>query len=242
MKIKVETMCDSLRDCIVSEKYGADRIELNSGSHLGGLTPSLGLLIQAKTQTNIPVLPMIRCRMGGFTYSDIEYDTMYLDAKLMLENGADGIVYGFLNEDRSINIEMTKKFTDLAKEYKKEAIFHRAFDRTQDPYTSIETLIDLRIDRILTSGLKENVTDGLDLIKDLQEKYGDQIEILPGSGITHENAKYIIDYTKTNQIHGSFKELIKIPTSTFTYEKETAYDYQQINPKHLKEVVKIVAT
>ena len=75
---------------------------------------------------------------------------MYADAKLLLENGADGIAFGFLNEDYTIDIPKTEHMVSIIKQYNKEAVFHRAFDCTDDPYSSIETLIKLKIDRVLT--------------------------------------------------------------------------------------------
>ncbi|MCG4878404.1 hypothetical protein L0N00_18400, partial [Eggerthella lenta] len=69
----------------------------------------------------------------------------------------------------------------------KEAVFHRAYDCVKDPYASIEILINLGIDRLLTSGLRAKAADGKDLIKKLQTKYGDKIEILAGSGINSTN-------------------------------------------------------
>ena len=105
------------------------------------------------------------------------------DARCLLENGADGIAFGCLNEDGSINEKQTKEMIDIIKEYQGEVVFHRAFDCVKDPFVSIELLIQLGVDRILTSGLKPKAMDGKELIKDLQTKYGKHIEILAGSGI-----------------------------------------------------------
>lgn len=237
MKIIIETMCDSLRDCIITEQTGADRIELNSGTHLGGLTPSLGLLQSAKAAVQIPIVTMIRCRMGGFVYNETELQTMTKDAQIMLENGADGIVFGFLNDDLTINVKDTQTFVDLAHQYGKEAIFHRAFDRVTDPIKAIETLISLGVDRVLTSGLKPSVIDGLELVKTLQSQYGDQIEILPGAGITHDNLIDIIEKTHVTQIHASFKEPIYPKGSQFKDTAELEETYHQIGEENLKKAL-----
>lgn len=236
MNIIIETMCDSLRDCIISEKLGAHRIELNSGTKLGGLTPSVGLLKLAKSKIKIPIVTMVRCRLGGFVYTEMEYQTMLEDARIMLENGADGIVFGFLNEDGTIHIERTKSFVTLAHAYQKEAIFHRAFDRTHDPNKAIETLIELKVDRVLTSGLKETVTEGLDTLISLIHHYQDKIEILPGAGIDHENIRHIIQTLKVDQVHGSFKEATYPLGSTFS--KDDAPElYYQIGEDNLKKAL-----
>ena len=94
---------------------------------------------------------------------------------------------------------------NLIHSYHKEAVFHRAFDITKDPYQAIETLINLKCDRILTSGQKSKAMQGVELIKDLQEKYGQQIEILAGSGMNHKNIQEMKNYTKIKQVHSSCK-------------------------------------
>ena len=68
-KILIEVCCGSVDDVVEAERGGADRVELNSAIFLGGLTPSLGSIIEAKKRLNIPVMVMIRPRAGGFCYS-----------------------------------------------------------------------------------------------------------------------------------------------------------------------------
>ena len=100
------------------------------------------------------------------------------EAKLLLENGADGIAFGFLKDDGSIAIEETKAMVELIHSYKKEAVFHRAFDVCKDPFIAIQTLIDLHVDRLLTSGMKDKAVQGKELLKQLQLQFKDKIEIL----------------------------------------------------------------
>lgn len=201
----VEICCGSYEDAMNSYLSGAERIELNSALHLGGLTPSLGSLILTKRNTNLKVICMVRPRGAGFNYNDTEVEQIMEDARLLLENGADGIAFGFLNENRTIDIQKTKAMVSLIKSYKKEAVFHRAFDCVNDPRESIKQLIDLKVDRLLTSGLKEKAFLGKDIIKSLQEEFGDEIEILAGSGVNASNYKELIKYTNITQVHSSCK-------------------------------------
>ena len=98
-------------------------------------------------------------------------------------------------------------------EYQGEVVFNRAFDCVDNPYPSIELLIDLGVDRILTSGLKPKAMEGKALIKDLQTKYGSQIEILAGSGMNASNAKEMMDDTGIYQVHSSCKDWVNDPTT-----------------------------
>ena len=139
---------------------GADRVELNSALYLGGLTPSTANLICAKEQCSIPIVTMVRPRGGGFCYSQDEYETMLLDARILLEHGADGIAFGFLTEDHAIHRNRTQEMIDIIHSAGKEAVFHRAFDCVAQQERAVEALILLGADRILTSGGAPDVWSG----------------------------------------------------------------------------------
>lgn len=246
MKNIVEICCGGYYDAKQAFLGGADRIELNSGLFLGGLTPSIASLQLIKEEFDMNTICMVRPRGAGFYYNDEDKKVMFRDAKSLLRANTDGIAFGFLNEDKTIDIENTKKMIDIIKstDRKKEAVFHRAFDCVNNPYEAIEQLIDLGIDRLLTSGLKDKAYDGLDLIKNLNDKYGEKIEILAGSGINYQNARDLIQKTGINQIHSSCKDFIQDNTSSsnsvsYTYiNNENKYDV--VNRHLVKKLVESV--
>lgn len=208
----IEVCLGNIQDVEKLNKYPVDRIELNSAIELGGLTPSLNTLIAARKISKLKIVCMVRSRGGDFNYSDIEYDAMYEDAKLLLENGADGIVFGFLNEDLSFNEKQMKRFADLAKKYNKEAICHKAFDvMTSDINKDVEKLIEFGITRVLTSGraVYPDIISGSKVINELNKKYGDKIQFLPGGGIRIENVKDVYNICGTNQAHMTSKKTYK---------------------------------
>ena len=242
----IEICCGSYEDALNAYHGGAKRIELNNALHLGGLTPSLATLKLTKKNTNLKVITMVRPRGAGFCYNEIEFEVMKEDAKSLLENGADGIAFGCLNKDGSICIKQTKEMIEIIKSYQGEVVFHRAFDCVEDAYTSIELLIELGVDRILTSGLKPKAMDGKDLIKNLQEKYGSQIEILAGSGMNASNAKEMMKYTGINQVHSSCKDWVNDAT-THRHEVSYAYapvphenDYDVVSKELVEKIVKSI--
>lgn len=126
--MELEICCGSYEDASIAYQGGARRIELNSALYLGGLTPSLGSLILTKKLPGLKVITMIRCRGAGFCYSGEEFSQMMLDAKLMLEHGADGLAFGFLQSDASLDLPKIRQMVDLIHSYHKEAVFHRAID------------------------------------------------------------------------------------------------------------------
>ena len=235
-----EVCAGSVQDCINAQLGGADRVELNSALHLGGLTPSLAMLRLVKEKTSLKVVCMDRPRAAGFCYDDVEIETMFEDAKILLENGADGISFGFLNSDATINVTETKKMVELIHQYQKEAVFHRAFDCVDDPMHAIKQLIDCGVDRILTSGLQPTAMQGASVLEKLQSEFGDQIELLAGSGINANNIRALKEQTGLHQFHGSCKEWCKDPTTTVgnvSYAYHESDDYDCVSLEKVKSIV-----
>ena len=242
----IEVCCGSYEDCVVADKGGATRVELNSALSVGGLTPTLGTLKRVKKDTNLKVICMDRPRAAGFCYSFSEFETMMDDAEILLENGADGIAFGFLNEDGSICMPYVEKMVDLIHSYGKEAVFHRAFDVTPDPFLAMDILSDLGIDRVLTSGQKNKAMEGMDLIKQIQSEYGEKVEILAGSGMNATNAVEMMDTTGIYQVHSSCKNYQTDPTTssefvTYAYLSEPhTNDYDVVDVELVKKLVEVI--
>ena len=198
-QVLLEICCGSAEDAIEAAAGGADRVELCSALFLGGLTPSLGSLVQVKQQAKIPVMAMDRPRAAGFCYSATEFAVMERDADLLLEYGADGLVFGILNSDGAVDLERSRQLRNRIGT--RQAVFHRAFDVTPDPFRALEELIDLGMTRVLTSGQKNGATEGAALIGRLIEQARDRIEVLPGAGIGLENVRQLVATTGCTQIH-----------------------------------------
>ena len=238
-----EVCAGSVQDCMNAEQGGANRVELNSALYLGGLTPSLAMLKLVKEKTLLKVICMNRPRAAGFCYNDVEIETMFEDARILLENGADGIAFGFLNPDATINTVQTKKMVELIHHYHKEAVFHRAFDCVSDPYAAIQQLIDCGVDRILTSGLQPTALQGCELLKKLQSEFGEQVEILAGSGINVDNIETLRERTGIHQFHGSCKTWRKDPTTTLgniSYAYHEKDDYDCVSTTNVLQVVQLL--
>jgi len=195
----LEICCGSIDDALQAQAGGAQRIELCSALFLGGLTPSLGTMQYARQQLKLPIIAMVRPRGGGFCYTDAEFATMERDAETMLAEGADGIVFGILREDGTIDLRRTRRLREIAGA--KQSVFHRAFDVTPDPFRALDELIGLGVTRILTSGQQDTVPEGADLIRRLIEYAADRIEILPGGGIKPFNLEDVVARTGCTQVH-----------------------------------------
>ena len=199
--IILEVCCGSADDVIQAHKAGAGRVELNSDLFHGGLTPTVGELIVAKRETGMKIMTMVRPREGGFCYTDAEFATAIEDAKQLLANGSDGLVFGFLHQDGTLDLERTKTLAKLAQDAGKETAFHRAIDVVPDWKAVLDDLISIGITRVLTSGQEPDVSFGTQTVKEMIEYANGRIQILPGAGITARNMDRIIAETGCSQIH-----------------------------------------
>ena len=198
-KYLLEVCCGSVEDVLQAERGGADRVELNSCLFHGGLSPSIGELITAKRLSKLPVMTMVRPRQGGFCYTDAEYRTAVADAEALMANGADGLVFGFLNADGSLDVERTRELCRLAGDRVK--VFHRAIDVATDWKEMLGQLIELGVDRVLTSGQAPDVFYGVDTIREMMDFAQGAIQILPGAGVNLKNIDAILERTGCDQIH-----------------------------------------
>ena len=201
--VLLEICIASVEDGITAQLGGADRVELCSELSLGGLTPSLGTLRELKRAVRLPVMVLIRPRPAGFHYSAAEFRVMQRDIDLMLENGADGIVFGVLNEDGTVDLDRS---TQIVRQVGRlDTVFNRAFDFTPDPFTALEQLIELGVKRILTSGQQPTALEGADTIVELIRQASERIEILPGGGINSSTVLELLERTCCKQVHASLR-------------------------------------
>jgi copper homeostasis protein len=202
-RVLLEVAVASVEDALAAHKGGADRLELNAALALGGLTPSLGTLIEVKAAVALPVLVMIRPRPGGFAYGEADFKVMQRDVDLALQHGADGIVFGILTADGGVDRERCRRLVRQAGE--RVAVFHRAFDVTPDPFAALEQLIDLGCRRVMTSGQEETAYHGAARIAELIGRAARRIEILPAGGINRFTVADVLARTGCDQVHASLR-------------------------------------
>ncbi len=197
--ILVEAAVDSAEAALAAVEAGAERVELCSDLDSGGLTPSAALLADLRPRLDVPILPMIRSRRGDFQYDAEEIETMLAQLHELRTLGADGFVFGALRGDRSIDTAAMARIVEAAEGL--PVVFHRAFDRTPDLSASLQVLIGLGIERVLTSGGAERAILGVDRLASLMREARGRIGILPGGGIDAGNVHEIAARTGVTEVH-----------------------------------------
>ena len=199
---KFENCANSVESCVEAQRGGADRVELCAGIPEGGTTPSYGDVVVARrllTTTKLHVI--IRPRGGDFLYSDLEKEIMLEDVRMARRLGVDGVVFGVLTAEGDVDMDFMRQL--MAESEGMSVTFHRAFDVCRDPFLALEQIIELGCNRILTSGQMPKAEEGVELLKQLVEKAGDRIIIMPGCGVNASNIAHIAEATGAREFHFS---------------------------------------
>ena len=205
----LEVCCGSPESVAAAVAGGARRIELCAHLELDGLTPPMEWVRDAKTRyPDLLVHVLIRPRAGDFVYATEEADTMVLQIREALEAGADGIVIGALMPAGDVDLALLKRLISVIPAGRASVTFHRAFDVCRKPFDALEQIIGLGCDRILTSGQQPTVVEGTDMLRALRQHAHGRILILPGGGVTPENAARVLAGTGCVEIHASASETI----------------------------------
>jgi copper homeostasis protein len=200
-RVTLEICVDSVASAVTAQAGGADRVELCSALFEGGLTPSAGLLSVVRERLHIDVAAMIRPRGGDFCVSDDEFAVMERDVDEAKVRGANVLVFGLLHPDGTVDRERTARLVERARPL--PVTFHRAFDMARDPWEALEVLVELGIERVLTSGQERTAVEGLEVLTELVRRAAGRISVMPGGGVTERNLKKILEVTGAQEIHGS---------------------------------------
>ncbi|MCD2257279.1 copper homeostasis protein CutC [Lactobacillus sp. CC-MHH1034] len=205
-----EVAVENFTDIPAAIQNGAQRIELNDNLAVGGTTVSHGVMAEAAKYTqdkHIALVTMIRPRGGNFVYNDLELKMMEADLFTAQSFGVDGVAFGALMQDYTLDTEAMEMLLGAANGM--DVVMHMAFDQipAAEQLSTIDWLADHEVTRILTHGspdLTTPISANIDHLKQLityaQDK---QITILPGGGITWQNATQVATQLGVSELHGT---------------------------------------
>lgn len=197
----LEVCASSLEAVNEAAKGGAQRVELCRALELDGLTPSRAWIAEARRVPGLKLHVLIRPVEGGFVYDDALFEQMRQEIVMCRELGADGVVIGALTPEGDIDVPHLKPLMEAAEGM--QVTFHRAFDQCRNPQQALEDIIALGCSRLLTSGQQPTAEAGIALLTELVKQANGRIIMLPGAGVTPDNAAKILRETGATEIHSS---------------------------------------
>ncbi len=240
----LEIVVYNIESALKAQEGGADRIELCDNPGEGGTTPSFGIIESVRQNVNLDVYVMIRPRGGDFHYTNYEFHSMKRDIYQCQRISVDGIVFGILNADGTLDKKRCKELIDKARPLK--VTCHRAFDMTRDPFEALEDCIEIGFDRILTSGHRTTAVLGANLIGELIKKANGRIAIMPGSGVNENTVEEIVLKTGAKEIHFS---ATAFRDSAMQYrnpaiagmgsEEGSEFKYRTVDPQRVRAIRKL---
>jgi copper homeostasis protein len=208
-KTLVEVAAHTVDAALAAEAGGADRVELFSNHMEGGVTPSEGAIAVVRDHMRIDLHLMIRPRGGDFCYSEHELEAMHRDISVAKRLGANGIVFGIVNPDGTVDAQQTRELVASARPL--SITFHRAFDRCRDLPEALSALISCGVDRVLTSGGMPTAADGIENIANLVSIAGGRIAIMAGGGVRPHNIRSIVQGTGVVEVHAGLRSVVPGP-------------------------------
>jgi len=199
----LEVCCGDLPSVRAAKEGGAHRIELCQALDVDGLTPSEDMMKSA-IEMGLPIQVLIRPREGNFVYDKKEQAEMQREIRFARKLGVNGVVIGALKSDGSIDGETVRSLVEEAEGL--SITFHRAFDVCTEPLKALEQIIALGCHRLLSSGQAPTAEQGIPLLKELVERAGERLIIMPGAGVNAQNARRILSETGAHEIHGSLRK------------------------------------
>lgn len=198
-RVLVEACVDAIDAAMEAEWGGADRIELSGELLQGGVTPSHGLIEAVWDQISVPLFVLIRPRTGDFLYTADELDVMERDIRIARSLHVDGIVAGALTTDGDVDVGAMRCIMDAARPM--EVTFHRAFDFTRDQDAALDALLELDVDRVLTSGGAPTAVQGAENLARLNLRAGTDLAVMAGGGITSTNVAEVVRRSGVREVH-----------------------------------------
>ncbi|SDD20762.1 copper homeostasis protein CutC [Pedobacter soli] len=239
----LEVCANSYTSALAAQNGGAIRVEFCDNLAEGGTTPSYGQIALAKKNLSIAIWPIIRPRGGDFLYSDIEFELMKEDIIACKALKCEGVVIGILRADGRIDKSRCAELIALAQPM--GVAFHRAFDMSNDMDQALEDLIDLKVERVLTSGGAPNAPLGAEKLAQLVKKANGRITIMPGAGINEGNIQKLISQTGATNFHASAKVFVASKmeyrnTETKMGSIEDEYRYELTSEEKVKALTTII--
>lgn len=196
--VRVEISVESVAGARAATAGGADRVELCAGLSDGGLTPSAALIELAAAEAEVHVL--IRPRPGDFVYSADDRAVMLRDIAVARSAGAAGVVLGALDPAGELAVA---PLVDAAEGL--QLTLHRAIDVCADSLRALDEAVALGFHRVLTSGRRSSVLDGVPLIKDLVARADGRLAVMACGGVRPANVARVVELTGVADVHAGLR-------------------------------------
>ncbi|KAJ5297309.1 hypothetical protein PENANT_c005G00011 [Penicillium antarcticum] len=217
----LEIACFNYESALAAAEGGADRIELCKDYTSGGLSPDTKTLEQIKSQITIPIYAMIRPRAENFFYDEAEFESMKITLNSLKTSGADGFVFGILNQfphkacngtEHWIDVSRNKALVQLAEGH--PCTFHRAFDVIPEAHwaTALADIKDCGFASLLTNGGPSGIkaaecTDQLAKLVAWKQTSDHQaicpVKIIVGGGVRSSNIGMLLEATGASAFHSA---------------------------------------
>lgn len=200
-KIFFELCGETLEAAQAAEEGGADRVELCSALHIGGVTPEFALVSATIRSVRLPIHVLVRPRAGDFVYTREEFRLMLEQIRRAKEAGAHGVVTGVLTAEGTVDVDRTLELSVAARPMR--VTFHRAFDECAHLSRALEEVIRTGADYLLSSGGAVDVHTGASMLGKLNRQAKGRVQLIGGGGLRLDSLAALVREADVQWVHGS---------------------------------------
>lgn len=197
--VVVEACVTSVEEAVTCFDAGADRAELCTALHVGGLTPSTENVQATLSAVSDPVVVLVRPHADTFRLDPGAIGSVVERVGSLASLGVDGVVVGMLDESGRVDGAAMADVVSAADG--RPVTFHRAFDEVEDPLKEIEPLIQAGVSRLLTSGGAATAWQGRHVLRKLVKATGDELTVLGGGRIRGDHVRELVEETGLREVH-----------------------------------------
>jgi len=233
----LEVAADDAEGAAEAVQAGADRIELCAALEVGGVTPGPGLVTEARVAVERELIVLARPRRGDFVYDRRMFRALVRDVEMARELGADGVAVGVLDTKGGLDRARTRILVEAAGPL--VVTFHRAFDALAAPFAALEVLIDLGVQRVLTSGGARRAVDGATVLAELVRAAANRIEIVAAGGVRASDVSALCDTTGARAVHASASQLVTTAAHTASLAPThlpAEHELRRVDPGEVRRV------
>jgi copper homeostasis protein len=238
MPIKVEICVGDVESGLAAEAGGAHRVELCDNLSVGGTTPSAGAIAACCQRLSIPVHVLIRPRAGDFVYSDLEMEVMRLDIQAAKDLGAAGVVLGVLKPDATIDGERTAELSALARPL--AVTFHKAFDQVRSLLEALDRLIELGVERVLSSGGRPTALEGVENLGRLVARADGRLVVMAGGRIDRRSLTQVVRRGSVREVHLGSAVCEMTSGAMNTSHKTSETSWSRVDARRVAEIVNLL--
>jgi len=203
---KLEIIVETLEDAMAAEKGGATQLDLKAHYPSGGITPTIGTVMNIIRKVKIPIVMMVRPHARSFSLTAGDIAIASSDIQFGRVMGVQDFMFGCMTPEGKMDIKAMQSLHEAAGDSRIH--MHLAWELCDDPWQALQTVLDMGFSSLHTGGLSTGgkaiggrAMDSSGTIRKIAEIVDGRMEIFLAGSVSSENAVDLMKATGITNLH-----------------------------------------